>query len=125
MTNAKRSSNKAPEMHETQVAYMLAKAAYDTANAAHNAECKAAGWWDRADDEAFDLIEASAERHETTRLFELLRRAERAMVIWSIEHVRPLATRTGKAAELPTVDALERSPRTWTRAVDIAFRLAA
>lgn len=118
-------SGKAPEMHETQTVYMLARAAYDTANAAHGAECNAAGWWDRDDDEAFDLIEASAERHETSRLFELLRQAERAMVAWSIAHVRPLATRTGNAAELPTLDTLERHPAAWTRAVDMAFRLAA
>jgi hypothetical protein len=122
---AKRSGKKAPEMHETQAAYMLAKAAYDTAIAAHNAECKAAGWWDRADDEALDLIEASSERHETSRLFDLLRQAERAMVAWSIASVRVVAAKLGKAEELPTVEQLQSSLSAWRKAVDLAFRKAA
>jgi hypothetical protein len=113
------------KMHPTQAAYALARATYDTAIAAHNAECLAAGWWDRDDDEAFDLIEASAQRHNTSRLFDLLCQAERAMVTWSIENVRELATSTGKAGELPTVDELVRRPSSWKRAVDLAFRAAA
>lgn len=122
---AKRTTKKAPEMHDTQAAYALARAAYETANAAHTAEVKAGGWWEMDNDASLDLIEESAERHETSRLWDLMRQAEYAMVAWSIENIRPFATRAGKAAELPTVDELVRHPREWTRAVDLAFSAAA
>lgn len=121
---AKRTAKKAPKMHETQTVYMLARAAYDTAIAAHNAECKAAGWWDRDDDEAFDLIEASAERHETERLFGLLRQAERAMVAWCIDHAKAFAPQHAQTLS----DLAEKAPRRpmyWTKLVDLAARLAA
>lgn len=121
---AKRSGKKAPEMHETQAVYMLAKAAYDTAIAAHNAECKAAGWWDSADDEALDLIEASAERHETSRLFEALRRAERIMVGWCLDHAKALAPEHSETLSDLAAKA-QRRPMYWNKLVDLASRLAA
>lgn len=122
---AKRTPKKVPTMHPTQAAYALARAAYDVANEAHVAEVRAGGWWEMDDEASLDLIEESSERHGTSRLWQLLRQAEREMVAWSIESVRPLAAKLGKAAELPTVDELERHPREWTRAVDLAFRAAA
>jgi hypothetical protein len=120
----KRSGKKAPEMHETQTVYMLAKAAYDTAIAAHNAECKAAGWWEREDDEALDLIEASSERHETTRLFEALRRAERIMVGWCLDHAKAFAPQHTETLATLAAKAQHR-PMYWSKLVDLASRLAA
>lgn len=113
-----------PAMHATQAAYAVAKVAYDAASEAHAAKVRAGGWWDRDDEESLDLIEASAERHGTSALWQALHAAEKAMVTWSLENIRPFATRAGKAADLPTVDELERHPREWSQAVDLAFRAA-
>lgn len=125
MKTTRRTRKVAPKMHPTQAAYALALAMYETANAAHMAEVKAGGWWERDDEASLDLIEESAERHSTSKLWQNMRQAERAMVAWRIESVRELAVQMGRAAELPTVDELERHPREWTKAVDLAFRAAA
>lgn len=121
---AKRTTSKATKFHATQIAYMATRAAYETAIAAHVAECRSLGLYDRDDDAAFDAQEDISEKHGTSRLWQAMREAERAMVAWSVDHAKKFAPKQAALVD-DLAELVERHPMYWDQLVDIAARLAA
>lgn len=115
-------------MHRTQAIYAVARAAYDTAVAAFNADAPPAPAASCSDEEFEtwnDAEEACRSKHGLDRLHLALLEAESAMVEWAHRQARVHATEAQRA-DLADLHARGmQSPKIRTKLVALAFRLAA
>lgn len=116
------------KMHATQAAYALARASYEAAVDAFNADAPVAPAADCTDAEFEtwnDAEEGCRAKHGLDRLHTLLVAAEAAMVAWAHGHTAAIAT----AAQRADLEIIHRDgmnhPTIRTKLVNLAFRLAA
>jgi hypothetical protein len=128
MKTTRRTRN-AQKFHPVQIAYFTARAAYEVAKEAYEAECKATGnvLWNGMPDADYDRIDAAREdiraKHNLDALSTAKVKAERALIDWSVGVAITLAP--SKRAELTELrDKVAYHPKIWEQLVDMGGRLA-
>lgn len=126
----KRTANKASKLHPVQIAYFTARAAYEVAQSAYEADCKATGnvltrGMSEADvDRICEAQEEIRARHSLDVLGTVKIEAEHTLIKWSVDVAIAMAPH--RRADLEYVrDNAKYHLKIWAQLVDNAARLVA
>ena len=118
-------SSAAADRHPLQLAYFLARAAYEVALEELGRRCRAEGIDTRDDDAAFDREEEICGELKTRQLFQAQQSAEDAVIRWSVEKSRALATPAQSKMLDELLELSPRHPSIRAKMLDAALRLRA